>query len=513
MKQHSFTSEPDQADDAPADRQEESFLLIHPEDNVQIVLDSDRYGVPVGHKIARRLIKKGEPVIKYGYPIGIATDDIQKGTWVHTHNLATALSEQWDPGKTTSIQKSDTHSKDHKPHVSACRFQGFVRADHRVGIRNEIWIIPTVGCVNKTAEKLAAYGEDQVRSGRWPGLDGVFAYPHPYGCSQLGDDHERTCRLLAALARHPNAGGVLIIGLGCEHNQVSTFQALLGSYDTERIAFLVAQDVSDEQKEGQTLLRQLAERASHDHRTPCTCSDLVIGLKCGGSDAFSGLTANPLLGRLTDQITSNGGRALLTEIPECFGAEHILLARAYDPAVRTALVNLISDFRHYYSSQGVPVYENPSPGNKAGGITTLEEKSLGCVQKGGQAPLMDVIRYSQTHQKSGLTLVEAPGNDLVSITALVAAGAQMVLFTTGRGNPLGAPVPTLKISSNTALAEKKPHWIDFDAGALRVGKETIDHAKKNLMKLVLETASGQYLTRSEQNGYREIAIFKNGVTL
>ncbi|MDD4138688.1 MAG: altronate dehydratase family protein [Eubacteriales bacterium] len=485
------------------------WLRIHPADHVAVVLN-EGFGVPPGHKVALTALKAGQRIVKYGWPIGVASEPIEAGAWVHTHNLSSGLTGDFsDPAP---IPSPDLKPEDVLP-ASGLAFSGYRRPDGRVGTRNELWVIPTVGCVNQLAAHLAEYGKSQIASGRWTGLDGIQAWTHPYGCSQLGDDHVNTVRLLSALAVHPNAGAVLVVGLGCENNQVDDLRAQLGGFDASRIRFMVAQEEQDEEERGRAILDELARFAGRDVRVSCPLADLVVGLKCGGSDAYSGLTANPLLGRFTDRLVRQGGSALLTEIPECFGAEQVLLARTPDPKVRQDFIRLIRDFRQYYTCQGFPVGENPSPGNKAGGITTLEEKSLGCVQKAGQAPLVSVIRYGERQRTRGLTLLEAPGNDLVAVTALAAAGAQLILFTTGRGNPLGGPVPTLKIASNSHLARQKPHWIDLDAGPALSGDGAWEALDAQLLDLVVRTASGTSPTCSERAGYREIAIFKNGVTL
>ena len=505
QQDHQRQGQPDEA----AANSRAGKILIHPSDDVVVVLVETANGIPPGHKMARRRIQAGQAVIKYGSPIGLASQDIEPGEWVHTHNLATALTEHWQPA--ASPQQPDQECRQQP--ASTAAFAGYRRPDGQVGIRNDIWILPTVGCVNKTAEKLAAFGQGQVDSGRWCGIDAVQALTHPLGCSQLGDDHKRTVQILASLARHPNAAAVLVISLGCENNQLDAFHAVLGDVDPKRMAFLIVQETADEIAAGQAILEQLAVLASQEKRTPCPLTDLVIGLKCGGSDAWSGITANPLLGRLTDRILAGGGSALLTEIPEFFGAEQVLLQRTAESAARKAFIDLINDVRNDYARHGVPVYENPSPGNKAGGITTLEEKSLGCIQKAGNRPVTEIVRYGMRRTRPGLAVVEGPGNDMIAITALAAAGSQLILFTTGRGNPLGGPVPTLKISSNTALARKKPHWIDFDAGPALEGETMCCSLDDALLDLVLRTASGLWLARNETAGYREIALFKNGVTL
>lgn len=458
--------------------------------------------IPHGHKMALLPVRQGEPVMRYGWPIGWARQDIEPGDHVHTHNLATAL----QPGSTLTYTP-DTGAVAPGSRPEDRTFGGYRRGDGRAGIRNEIWVIATVGCVAQTARRIASASAAQ----HGHGVDGIHAITHPFGCSQLGDDLTGTQAILARLAGHPNAGGVLIVGLGCESNQMDALLAAAPELDPSRIRTLRTQSAGDELEEGIALVGELADAARHDVRTPCPASDLVIGVKCGGSDGFSGLTANPLVGRMTDLVAGAGGTSIITEIPEIFGAEHLLMNRAADQNVFEAGANLVERFKDYFTRHGEPVHENPSPGNIAGGITTLEEKSLGAVQKAGQAQLTDVISYGHRATRPGLTLLEAPGNDAVSSTALAAAGAQLILFTTGRGTPLGFPVPTLKIASNSDLAARKAHWIDFDAGPVMTG-ETMDKAAERLFDLVVATASGQQAC-NERNDEREIAIWKRGVTL
>jgi len=453
--------------------------------------------VPKGHKIALRAHDAGAEVIKYGFPIGHATMPIAAGAHVHSHNLATSLAGAGDyvfaPAAPVALAAGQPRT-----------FQGFVRNDGRVGTRNEIWVLPTVGCVARTAQKIAAAARP---SGT---VEGVYAFGHPHGCSQLGDDLSGTRAILAALADHPNAGGVLIIGLGCESNQIDALLALLPAERRSRVRTLRAQGAGDEIAEGLALVDQLLAIAGADARQAVGFDRLVVGLKCGGSDAFSGLTANPLVGRIADMVAGAGGSAVLTEIPEVFGAETQLMARATTIEVFDGVVGLVNDFKRYFLAHGEPVSENPSPGNIAGGITTLEEKSLGAVQKGGHVPVVDVIGYAGAVRRRGLTLLAAPGNDAVSSTALAAAGATVILFTTGRGTPLGFPVPTVKIASNSALAAAKPGWIDFDAGSVLA--DGLDGAADALMDAITDIASGTP-TAAERNDEREIAIWKRGVTL
>ena len=450
-------------------------FVIHPRDNVAVRLSD-------GHKYARRDIQKGETVVKYGFPIGEAVRDIRAGEHVHTHNLQSRLSG--------CLDYTYTPEKTEITPVPPASINAFVRADGRVGVRNDVWIIPTVGCVNKIAEAVAR-------------MTGAFCFPHPYGCSQLGDDQRCTQKVLSGLIRHPNAGGVLVLGLGCENNSVAAMREVLGEVDETRVRFLIAQDCGDEIAEGAALVRELQAIAAKDTRQPVPVSKLVVGLKCGGSDGLSGVTANPMTGRIADRLTAMGGACVLTEVPEMFGAEQLLMNRCVSEDVFRKTADLVNGFKRYFLAHGQPVGENPSPGNKAGGITTLEEKSLGCVQKGGTAPVTDVLDYGDTVTKSGLSLLNGPGNDMVAVTNLAAAGCNLILFTTGRGTPLGGPVPTLKIATNTALAQKKPGWIDFDAQS---------GADDDLFDLLLATADGRP-AKNELNGCREIAIFKDGVTL
>ena len=458
-----------------------------------------REDIPMGHKTALREIRKGEAVIKYGFPIGEATEDIPAGAHVHTHNLRTLLSGEkeyeWQP-MNPQTRKTET-----------AVFRGYPREKGRPGIRNELWILPTVGCVNDVAKALAARAQ-QLTGGS---VEGVYAFPHPYGCSQLGDDQDNTRKVLANLATHPNAGGVLLLGLGCENSGIEQIRPWMGDYDESRVRFLVCQETEDELEAGMKLLEELAARMRQDERKPCGADQLVIGLKCGGSDGLSGITANPTIGIFSDLLTGMGGTTILTEVPEMFGAETILMNRCESRELFEKTVRLINDFKRYFEASGMPVYENPSPGNKAGGITTLEDKALGCTQKSGSSPVKGVLVYAEKAAAAGLNLLSAPGNDLVASTALAVSGAQMVLFSTGRGTPFGCPVPTVKIATNTQLAEKKRNWIDFNAGRLLEGR-TLEELGAELMEAVLETASGKQ-TRNEQNGFHDLAIFKQGVTL
>ena len=458
-----------------------------------------REDIPMGHKAALRDIRKGEAVIKYGFPIGEATEDIPAGAHVHTHNLHTLLKGEQDYEWHPAIPET----KKIQPAV----FRGYPRAKGRPGVRNELWILPTVGCVSDVAKALAR--EAQRLTGG--SVEGVYAFTHPYGCSQLGGDQENTRKVLADLATHPNAGGVLLLGLGCENSGIEQIRPLLGDYDESRIRFLVCQDAEDEHEAGMKLLEELAERMRQDRREDCGADQLVIGLKCGGSDGLSGITANPTIGVFSDLLTGMGGSTILTEVPEMFGAETILMNRCENEELFGKTVRLINDFKAYFESYHMPVYENPSPGNKAGGITTLEDKALGCTQKSGSSPVKGVLAYGEKVTTAGLNLLSAPGNDLVASTALAVSSAQIVLFSTGRGTPFGCPVPTLKIASNTPLAEKKKHWIDFNAGRLLEGK-SLEELGQELMEKVLETASGAP-ARNEGNGFHDLAIFKQGVTL
>jgi len=492
-------------------------LQIHPRDNVGVALCDLAAGTLVelagrptrltqaigrGHKFALREIRAGEDVLKFGQPIGRATADIPAGAQVHIHNIRTKLEGTLDYSYEPALEVLPAIR-------DSLTFDGFLRSDGDVGIRNEIWIIPTVGCVNEVAQALA---RRRTERGLPAGIDGIHAFPHPYGCSQLGEDHAATQKILANLARHPNAGGVLIIGLGCENNTMKSFREVLGEVDPKRYRFLVAQDCSDEMSTGLQLLEELLSEASTCKRQPMPVSKLRIGLKCGGSDGFSGITGNPLVGAVSDRLVARGGTTLLTEVPEMFGAEALFMNRCATRQVFDDCVAMINGFKEYFLRYNQVVYENPSPGNKDGGISTLEEKSLGCLQKGGSSTVMDILPYGGRLRKAGLSFLTGPGNDIVSVTAMSAAGAHLVLFTTGRGTPLGGPVPTVKVSTNNELAEKKALWIDFNAGRLLTGTSMDALADEFLLRL-LDIASGRVLCRNEVNGFREIAIFKDGVTL
>lgn len=468
---------------------------IHEKDNVAVLLEREGE-IPAGHKIAICDIAKDAPVIKYGFSIGRAKTDIPKGAHVHCHNLYS------DMVKTDAYAYTPDFCD--LPQRKPRTFMGYRRKNGKVGIRNEVWIIPTVGCVNAIAKEI----EQKSLQFQTESIDGIYAYSHPYGCSQLGGDLQNTQKLLCGLIDHPNCAGVLLLSLGCENNHLAEMKKVLGDYDPERVKFLVCQEAGDEIAEGTALVKALCERAGSFKRTQCDAGDLVIGLKCGGSDGFSGITANPLVGKISDRLISMGGSAILTEVPEMFGAETMLFNRCRCESVFRNAVKLINDFKDYFTSYGEPIDENPSPGNKAGGISTLADKALGCTQKAGSAPVEDVLAYGDAVREKGLSLLQAPGNDLVAACALAAGGAHIVLFTTGRGTPFGCPVPTLKISSNTDLFNRKRNWIDFDAGPLLMGVD----CEKTLFDLIFAVASGQKV-KSESLDKRDLAIFKNGVTL
>ena len=491
------------------------YIKINPADNVAVALQDLPKGTPVegvvlsmdaprGHKVLLKDLRAGEHVIKYGFPIGHVTRDAAAGTVVdHTcikTNLEGLLEYKYEPSF------EDPTPADLKP----VTFKGFRRADGQVGIRNQIWVIPTVGCVNGICEAIASRFRAEI-AGKEGSVDAVVAFPHNYGCSQLGGDHENTRTVLSDMVHHPNAGGVLVVSLGCENNQLDAFRQLVGPVDENRVRMFVTQKVGDEVEYGLQQLRDIFAVCSKDEREEVPVSELRVGLKCGGSDGLSGITANPLLGVFSDWIVAQGGTTVLTEVPEMFGAETILMNRCQDEATFEKTVHLINDFKEYFMRQGQPVYENPSPGNKAGGISTLEEKSLGCTQKCGKSLVRDVLKYGERLSVKGLNLLSAPGNDLVASTALAASGCQIVLFTTGRGTPFGSFVPTMKISTNTPLAQGKSGWIDFNAGVLAEGEPMADVAAR-FIDFVLAAASGAPVN-NERNGYREVAIFKTGVTL
>lgn len=482
------------------------WIKIDDRDNVAVALSDieKNQPVPKGHKFALCSIGKGDRIIKYGAPIGVATEDIAEGDWVHTHNIKTLLDQE----SRYVYEKKGALKEILQSHSAS--FQGYRRKNGSCGIRNEIWIIATVGCVNSVADDIAY----QMREEAAEYTDGIIVIKHPYGCSQMGEDQEATLKVLSQLAAHPNAGGVLMLGLGCENCNFSELGKVFSKEqmgDRDRIKWLKCQDVSDEVEEGKKMVRQLICYAGKFRRQKINADELIVGLKCGGSDGLSGITANPLVGKFSDRHCGRGGSVILTEVPEMFGAEQVLMNRCRDSEVFDKTVSMINDFKEYYRKNGQVIYENPSPGNKAGGITTLEDKSLGCVQKGGHAEVTDVLRYACPVKEKGLSLLEGPGNDLVAATALAVSGAHIVLFTTGRGTPFGGPVPTIKISSNHELAFKKKNWIDFDAERiLDVAK--YDEITEELDRYILDVASGKK-SCSEEKNYRDIAIFKRGVTL
>lgn len=498
---------------------EKKFIKIHPLDNVAIALRDLSQGflcllddgeeitlkedIKRGHKIAIQCISTKETIKKYGFSIGYATNEISKGSWIHSHNMKTTLSGEldYDYVKKESVLVVPRHK--HKT------FKGYIRKDKQVGVRNEIWIINTVGCINKIAENLANKGNKLFSA---ENFDGVQHFSHPYGCSQLGDDLSYTQKILSNFIHHPNAGAVIVLGLGCENNYIDFFKKTIGEYDINRVHFLNVQEVEDEIEVGEQLLSKAFDYATKFERQEVPISELKIGLKCGGSDGLSGITANPMIGAFSDQIIAAGGSTVLTEVPEMFGAETILMHRAKNELVFNDIVHLINDFKQYFIKYNQPVYENPSPGNKEGGITTLEEKSLGCVQKGGFQSVEKVLNYGERTLEKGLNLLNGPGNDLVSTTALASTGCQIVLFSTGRGTPFGGPVPTVKIATNTPLSTRKKNWIDFNSGQLVEGKP-MRKLVDEFIDYILQLASGEFKTNNEKFGFKEIAIFKDGVTM
>ena len=496
----------------------QNFIKINENDNVVVALNTILSGetvsvevegevksvtaleeIPAGHKMAICDIPRGGEVIKYGYRIGNVREPVKAGTWIHVHNVKTALGDlleyTYDP---VTVEEKRTED---------ATFMGFNRPDGKVGVRNEIWVIPTVGCVNNVATAIAKQANAFVKGS----VEEVIAFPHPYGCSQMGDDQEHTRQILADLINHPNAGGVLVLGLGCENSNIDVLKPYIGDYDENRVKFLVSQEVENEIEEAVEIIKGLIDYAAGFEREPISASKLVIGMKCGGSDGLSGITANPLVGRFSDLLISKGGTTILTEVPEMFGAETILMNRCANEELFQQTVDLINDFKNYFKSHNQTIYENPSPGNKKGGISTLEDKSLGCTQKSGSALVKGVLQYGETVKTPGLNLLSAPGNDLVAATALAAAGAHIVLFTTGRGTPFASPVPTMKISTNSRLAGKKSNWIDFNAGVLVEDGDFTEETQK-LFDYVIKVASGEKVC-SEAAGFHDMAIFKQGVTL
>lgn len=497
----------------------QDFIRINQSDNVAVALRDFNRGeiitidneeielvddIARGHKFALKDLDENQPVIKYGFPIGYTKQSVKQGNHIHTHNLRTGLGDDlsydYNPSNVENLTSSVSEDKKY--------FMGYERSDGRAGIRNELWVVPTVGCVNAVAKAIAASCQDFVCGN----IEAVVSFAHPYGCSQMGDDQENTRLALSSLMKHPNAGGVLVVGLGCENSNIEVLKPYLGEVDPDRIRFLQCQDFDDEIEEGIKLLGELSENAKKVSRTKISVGKLIVGMKCGGSDGLSGITANPVVGKLSDIVTGEGGSTILTEVPEMFGAETILMDRCINKEVFDKTVNLINSFKDYFRRHDQTIYENPSPGNKKGGISSLEDKALGCTQKSGSSKVIDVLEYGQPLEKAGLNLLSAPGNDLVASTALAVSGAQIVLFTTGRGTPFASAVPTVKISSNSQLAQKKTNWIDFNAGRLLEDGMNLDMLGNELYEYVLEVANGRKV-KSEEDGYRDLAIFKQGVTL
>ena len=494
----------------------QDFIKINKDDNVAVALKPIAKGttvnvagtdvttledIPQGHKFAIKPIKKGDAVIKYGFRIGYAQTDVEVGGWIHTHNLKTALGELLD-----YTYNPEGH-KDVEP-TDEAYFEGYMRENGKVGVRNEVWIIPTVGCVNSIARAIEA----TARLNKPEGVDEVVAFTHPYGCSQTTEDQENTRTVLADLINHPNAGAVLVLGLGCENSRIEVLKNYIGEANPDRVKFLQVQDVEDEQEAAAEIMEELMNYAAAFKREKVSAKELVIGMKCGGSDGLSGITANPTVGLFSDMLVSKGGTTILTEVPEMFGAETILMDRCANRELFDKTVCLINDFKEYFIKNGQEIYENPSPGNKDGGITTLEDKSLGCTQKSGSSLVKGVLAYGERVQNKGLNLLSAPGNDLVASTACAAAGAQIVLFTTGRGTPFASPVPTVKIATNSRLAGRKGNWIDFNAGRLVTDDVPMEKLADELFQLVLDVASGRKV-KAELAGFHDLAIFKQGVTL
>ncbi len=497
----------------------QNYIKINRADNVCVALSDLKSGQSVvvdgnkviltddierGHKFALTDFKTDDAIIKYGFPIGYAKENIQCGSHVHTHNIKTGLSDN------ISYSYTPSENTDFNSNVKEDRkfFMGYERSDGKVGVRNEIWIVPTVGCVNSIATAIAK----ECKEYECENIDAIVAFNHPYGCSQMGDDQENTRQALAGIINHPNAGGVLVLGLGCENSNIEVLKQYIGKYDDKRVMFLQCQDEADEIEAGTEIVKKLVENAKKVSRTKASIDRLIIGMKCGGSDGLSGISANPLVGRFSDMLTNNGGSTILTEVPEMFGAETILMDRCVNFKVFEKTVHLINDFKDYFRRHNQTIYENPSPGNKKGGISTLEDKALGCTQKSGASKVMDVLPYAKELTVKGLNLLCAPGNDLVASTALAISGAQIVLFTTGRGTPFACAVPTVKIASNSQLASKKSNWIDFDAGRLLADGMNMDILSEEFFDFVIDVANGKRV-KSEEDGYRDLAIFKQGVTL
>lgn len=498
-----------------------SAIKLYPQDTVALATSELKKGqtvtvdgetitllddIPNAHKIALKDFETGEAVRKYDNIIGYASKPIKKGEWIHSHNEVTGLG------------KSKEYTYDFNPisifpGESDKTFMGYDRADGGAGIRNHLAIISTVFCANGPLRKLARMAEAKYPATE--NFDGIIAFDQEFGCSQTGKDLVTTCKIIAGIAKNANFGGVLLVSNGCEMAIPSVLEQYMGDYDKKRIRTLTLQEVEDEFTAGMELIDEIMEEMKDDKRTPININRLHIAMNCGGSDGYSGITANTLLGTLCDTLVKEGAIMNMTEVPEMMGAEHILMNRAADKSIFDDIVKMMYDYDAYFARYGEKAADNPTQGNKAGGLTTLEEKSLGCIQKGGHCAVMEVLEYGERATKNGFVLVSGPGNDLAGVSGQIAAGAVLTIFTTGRGTPCGFAGPTFRLASNTALATRKSNWIDYDAGRLLTAKtpEEVEALNKELYDAIMATVNGQYRTRTEENGYYILGALKDGVTL
>ena len=454
--------------------------------------------VPAGHKVAVRAVKRGEPVRRYNQIIGFATRDIQPGEHVHVHNMAMG---DFDRDYSFSSERKNTDYIN--PQAT---FQGIVRADGRVATRNYIGLLTSVNCSATVARAVAYHFRNRLDA--FPNVDGVVALTHKSGCGMdsEGEAVELLRRTMAGYARHPNFYAVQLVGLGCESNQINGLLASQKLKRSERLGSYTIQEKGGTGKavrEGIARIEALLPEANKVNRKAVPASHLVLGLQCGGSDGYSGISANPALGAAVDLLVRHGGTAILSETPEIYGAEHLLTRRAISKETGEKLIARIRWWEEYTRRNGNEMNNNPSPGNKAGGLTTILEKSLGAVAKGGTTNLVDVYEYAQAVQAKGFVYMDTPGFDPVSATGQVAGGANMICFTTGRGSAYGCkPAPSLKLATNTALFEHQEEDMDINCGTVIDGKESVAQVGERFFRLILETASGKK-TKSELFGYGE----------
>ncbi len=483
------------------------FIRLDADDNVVTATHALEVGVevadgkktiqliPSGHKVAIRAIPKGDQIRKYAQMIGVASDHIAPGEHVHTHNC--------DFVATNQNYEFGTDMRDVTP-ATGDTFMGYKRENGAVGTRNYIAIVTSVNCSATAARRIAdAFGPEELAA--YPNVDGVVAFVHGTGCGMAsdGDGFEALQRVMWGYAKHPNHAGVLMVGLGCEMNQIDWLLEAYGLKASETFQVMNIQNVAGLQKTidmGIAKVRAMLPIANEAKREPCPVSDLKVALQCGGSDAWSGITANPALGYACDLLAAQGGTGVLAETPEIYGAEHLLTRRAVSEDVGKKLIGLVEWWKDYTARNKGSMDNNPSPGNKKGGLTTILEKSLGAAAKGGTSPLTGVYKYAEPVTAKGFTFMDSPGYDPASVTGQIAGGCQVVVFTTGRGSAFGSkPSPTIKVSTNTTMYERMTDDMDVNAGDMLLGDVTLEEKGREIYEMILRVASGE-ASKSEAQG-------------